>query len=309
MPLPPATVALASPAWGGLALLLGAGLAAYLAFLTGLTLRRLRNPPRRTYAWALANGRPGDPSELPGAARAFEAWSFRRGGLDLPVWEIRGDDPAGPIVVCTHGWAGSRVEMLARVPALAACSSRVVLWDMPGHGEAGGACTLGGREARDLVGLVETIGEPVVLHGFSLGARVSVEAARLTGARVRGLILEAASPTPFTPAWNMLGAIAFPRLVNLPLALALNGLVSGRGAGSAWRDLGGGGPIGVPTLVLHGDRDELTPAGQAERLAAALGAACVVVPGAGHADLFDHAAAREAAAGFLRESRGAVSGA
>src|SRR5438105_2541012 len=100
----------------------------------------LTHPARRTYASAVARGKPGDPSEL-GAALEFSAWGLKTGGLELPVWDIRGEREDGPVVVLTHGWGDSRIGALARLGAVAATASRVVAWDMRGHGEAPGICT------------------------------------------------------------------------------------------------------------------------------------------------------------------------
>ncbi|MBZ0173306.1 MAG: alpha/beta hydrolase, partial [Phycisphaerales bacterium] len=223
------TQTLLDPAtWLGLGVLLAAGLMVYLFTLTFVTYRRLTHPPRRTYAWAVARGVPGDPSEL-AEPREHGVWTFARAGLAFDVWDITGDDPEGPIVVATHGWGGSRPEMLARVPALAAAASRVVLWDMPGCGETPGASTLGGREPLDLLALIGVIDKPVVLFGHSLGAEVSLRAAHASPDGVRGLILEAPHRRGVTPARSLLRGAQFPALVNLPIAMGLVGLLSGRG--------------------------------------------------------------------------------
>ncbi|USN99465.1 MAG: alpha/beta fold hydrolase [Phycisphaeraceae bacterium] len=285
-------------AWLGLAGLLTVGLVVYLAALTVVTHRRLRRPRRRTYAWAVACGLPGEPSEL-ARPRAYSAWTFSRAGLEFGVWDIEGDDDAGPIVVATHGWGGSRIEMLGRAAALAPAASRVVLWDMPGHGETGGVCSLGGREVDDLLALVGVVGRPVVLLGHSLGAEVCLRAAHASPELVQGLILEAPYRRGITPARRMLRVAEFPVLVNLPAAMAMIGLVSGRGIRARWQDLAALAPR-VPTLVLHGSADETCPIEDAEAIASASGGELVRLEGAGHQNLFECDVVADQVRGFLR---------
>src|SRR5512144_1917979 len=107
----------------GLAVLLLVGLVIALLAMTVYTIYLLTHPPRRTYASALARGRPGDPGELdpgPRGKRPSSSWSVQHGGLDLPVWDIEGDRPDGPIMILSHGWGDSRIGGLTRTPPLAA---------------------------------------------------------------------------------------------------------------------------------------------------------------------------------------------
>ncbi len=289
-------------AWIGLAPLLAAGLLLYIAALTAVTFRMLRRPPRKTYGWAVARGVPGDPSEMP-EPRRFERWTFSRAGLEFGVWDIEGDRSDGPVVVATHGWGGSRVEMLSRLPALAPEASRIILWDLPGCGETGGVCTLGGREPADLLALLGVVGEPAVLLGHSFGAEVSLRAAReaggtepIPGGAVRGLILEAPYRRGITPARNILRAAGFPHLVNLPAAMALTGLLNRRGPRSYREDLAPITPDGVPVLVLHGSADRICPPEESR----AFPGEFVLVESAGHNDVFEHEGVADRVGAFLR---------
>ena len=110
--------------------------------VTIATMRLLTRPPRRTYATALASGRPGDPSELPAPSShpthtwSWKQWTLRAQGIDLPVWEVEGLAATAPTIILTHGWGDSRVGALARISSLAPIASRLIAWDMPGHGDA-----------------------------------------------------------------------------------------------------------------------------------------------------------------------------
>src|SRR5438045_2944805 len=95
----------------GLLVLLGVGLLIAIIAMTLYTIRVLTHPPPRTYASALARNRPGDPGELdpgPNGKRKWTSWTLRWRGLDLPVWDIEGDKPDGPVFILSHGWGDSR---------------------------------------------------------------------------------------------------------------------------------------------------------------------------------------------------------
>jgi pimeloyl-ACP methyl ester carboxylesterase len=246
----------------GLAALLLVGLIIAIIAMTAYTIYLLTHPPRRTYASALARGRPGDPGELdPGlrGKRPFTSWTFQHGGLDLPVWDIQGDKPDGPIVILSHGWGDSRIGGLTRTPALATHASRLILWDMPGHGEAKGTCALGTREVGALLTLIERIGAPVVLFGWSLGAGVSIAAAVQTDS-VKGVIAEAPYRLPWTPARNVLASFGLPFRINLPLAMGILGLRFGLGPMWPGFDRAAlAAKLRAPLLVIHGALDTICP--------------------------------------------------
>ncbi len=64
----------------GLAVLLLVGLVIAIIAMTLYTMYMLTHPPRRTYANALARGRPGDPGELdpgPSGKRTWTTWNFK----------------------------------------------------------------------------------------------------------------------------------------------------------------------------------------------------------------------------------------
>lgn len=291
----------------GAILYLGLGLVIAWGAMTLYTARMLTRPPRRTAGWAVARGRASTPEELSGEygpPRGFEEWMVKTARGELPVWDIRGDDPGGAVTIITHGWGESRVVTLMRVNELAKRSRRVIVWDLPGHGDAPGLCTLGVHEPACLIALVERVreqGAGLVLFGSSLGAGVCIAAcaAGLPGGvgGVGGvrLVLEAPYRVPPTPARNVLRSRALPWRLNLIPALWLAGLRIG--APTGW--LRAGGPFdrsalaarvrGVPTTIIVGDRDETCPPEEAEAIAGACGARLEVIRGAGHLDLWtDH---------------------
>lgn len=268
----------------GLLALLVSGLFVAVVLAAGLVYSGLTRPPRKTLAWAIARSRPSDPAAL---GLRFETWAFRSRGMDLPAWDVTGQDPAGPVVVVTHGWGDSRLGSLSRLPSIAPHASRVVLWDLPGHGEAAGWCTLGLREPDDLRALLDHLrtDRPVVLVGVSLGAGVSLVVAR-EPSTISGVIIEGAYRLARTPARSVLRLASMP--AGLALALALMGV--SLCARRSWRGFdraSHAAKVHVPLLVLHGDSDEICPPEDARAIASSAPCATLaMIPGAGHNNLW-----------------------
>ncbi|MFN0131678.1 MAG: alpha/beta hydrolase [Phycisphaerales bacterium] len=268
----------------------------------------LTHPPRRTYAWAVSRSVAGDPGELV-PARTFESWTLAFEGMELPVWDVAGEVPNGPVVIVTPGWGDSRVGALSRLLALAAWASRVVLWDSPGLGEAPGTCRLGLSESRALARLVDEVAdheaERLVLYGWSMGAGASIVVAA-SDSRIAGVIAESPYREAKTPARNVLAARGLPwRLTLMPalwvLWLAWTGRPPDRGFDRALHAK----RVRCPLLVLHGERDVVAPLEDGHVIAeAAPNGRIVVVPGAGHNNLWtEH---REASAAAVGEFMSAV---
>ncbi|MGE3107473.1 MAG: alpha/beta hydrolase [Phycisphaerales bacterium] len=326
----------------GLLILLGAGWLVGVGLLTWHTTWMLMHPPRRRGAYAIARNLPSTPAEVPIAdsARSLEYsewWLTGQAGGELPVWDISGLDPAGPIVIVTHGWGDSRVVMLSRAAALVRAARRVILWDLPGHGEASRAArfTLGHREALLLQELVATVrrsdgATPIVLYGFSLGAGISIAAAASDADSrepvIAGVIAEAPYRGPIKPARQVMRRMGMPYRLNLPLAMIVLGIRFGQGAAWARPDGGDGfdrrrlaSRVRVPMLVLHGSADEICPIEDSRAIAEAAPSAgegggdarsalLREIPGASHTDMWTEPAHLEACwsavASFLLRFRG-----
>jgi fermentation-respiration switch protein FrsA (DUF1100 family) len=110
--------------------------------------------------------------------------------------------------------------------------------------------------------------ERLVMWGQSLGTGVAAEMARR--GRGRALVLV----TPYT---------SIPDLVTDVVPIAPAGLL----LRDVFDTAGKSASIGIPTLVIHGDEDEVVPFWMGERLARSIaGARLVRVPGGRHGDLF-----------------------
>lgn len=244
-------------------------------------------------------------------------------------YDVSGD---GPVVVLLHAFPLCRAMWEPQVQALSP-HYRAVTPDFRGFGgsspfeSAPSVDTL----ADDVATLLDDLGvaTPVVVGGLSMGGYVALAFARRHPARLRGLVLAdtKAEPDSSEARANRDRTIAFarehtaaevaeqmlPKLLGeqtrarrpevaeevrrIARAQSTEGII---GALQALRDrpdaTPGLGRIGVPTLVLVGSEDVLTPPSQAQALAAALRQArLTVINGAGHLANLEHPAAFNAA--------------
>ncbi len=235
-------------------------------------------------------------------------------GVNLAV-EVHGD---GPAVLFVHGFPLDRTMWRAQIDSLRGC--RRIAPDLRGMGQSD-APDLGysmNIYAADLAGLLDALGiEDVVLCGLSMGGYIAFEFLRHWRSRVRGLVLvdtragadnaearrardtSAASARdggPAAIAETMLPKLLAPstlaeqpdiveRVRQMILRTPVAGII---GALAAMRDRPDSESLlptlgDIPTLVVVGEADTVTPPEQAEAMARAIpGAQIAVIRGAGH---------------------------
>ena len=267
--------------------------------------------------------RTGRPVPVPREFNDFMAARRRAGGevqrlavngVSLAV-EVRGD---GPAVLFIHGYPFDHTIWTHQVAALDGWCR--IAPDLRGMGQSD-APDLGYNMetyARDLAELLDLLGaRDVVVVGLSMGGYVAFEFLRRWRQRVRGLVLMDTRAEADTPearsardgsaatareqgpeavaevmlpkvlgASTMAGAPATVERVRAMMAATpVAGIV---GALGAMRDRPDSTPLlaeldGLPTLVMVGDEDEVTPPAQAKVMADAIpGANLVVIRSAGH---------------------------
>lgn len=232
-------------------------------------------------------------------------------GVTLAV-EQRG---SGPAVLFVHGFPLDRGIWQHQVDTLT--GFRRIAPDLRGMGQSD-APDLGysmSTYAEDLLAMLDALGETqVVVCGQSLGGYIAFEFVRRWRERVRGLILvdtraeadstdgrrardaligrvrelgavaaaEAMLPRFFTP---QVSPEIIERIRGTIMRTPVPGIV---GALSAMRERPDSTPLletltGIPTLVLVGGEDVITPPAIAQSMAAAIpGARLMEIPGAGH---------------------------
>jgi YbgC/YbaW family acyl-CoA thioester hydrolase len=235
-------------------------------------------------------------------------------GVSLAV-EVRGE---GPAILFVHGYPLDRTMWRAQLDELE--GYRRIAPDLRGMGESD-APDLGygmGIYADDLAALLDALGvDDVVLCGQSMGGYVLFEFLRRWRDRVRGLILvdtraeadgaearrarDAAAATARESGAAAIADAMLPKLLAKSTAERAPEIVEGVrrmitatpvagivGALAAMRDRHDSTALlptlaGLPTLVIVGEEDAVTPQDGARRMAAAIpGARLVVISGAGH---------------------------
>ncbi len=224
----------------------------------------------------------------------------------------------GPVLVLLHAFPLSRAMWWQQVEALQD-AYRVITIDLRGFGDSSG---FPGRPsvdqlADDAARVLDEVGvDRAVVGGLSMGGYVSLAFARRHAGRLRGLILadtraepdneearanrermiaQASAGTGATIIEGMLPNLMSPATLKerpevvetvrqLGAAQVSAGIV---GALQALRDRPdsrpGLGAIAVPTLVIVGRDDKLTPIAFSEAMVSAIrGARLVVIEGAGH---------------------------
>ena len=218
---------------------------------------------------------------------------------------VAGASPSGPPVVFVHGAGGDVMHWptdLRRMPR-----RRVLAIDLPGHGKTGGTpCTDVPAYAEALKAWVDEQGlPPFVLAGQSMGGAIAIEFALRYQGRLAGLVLIGTGArlrvapqflagiqndhdnTVDSLVRGMYGADADPNLLRLggrrlrevkPEVLHADFV-----ACDAFDRRADVGRISVPTLIVCGDTDVMTPLKLSQYLHEQIaGSELAVVAGAGH---------------------------
>lgn len=195
-------------------------------------------------------------------------------GVPVHALEIPAD-ARSRVIVLFHGNRESVEDRVAFARWLGARGFGVLLVEYRGYGQSRDASSpseeglyLDAEAALDMLRARGVDRERVVLFGISLGTGVAAEMAR----RGRGSRLVLV--TPFTSIPDVVRDVA--------PAVPARALLADH-----FDTLAKTGDIRVPTLVIHGDADEVVPFWMGERLASRIaGARFVRVPGGRHGDLF-----------------------
>ncbi len=290
-------------------------------------------PLALAYRFALVyRGRAGFPRRRPPVLTPadlglpFEETTVPSPGGALPAWFLpaRGGRP-GPGVVLVHGWESARDRLLPYARFLHAAGFHCLLFDVRGHGANGPELlpiSVGEFAADASAALDALLARSEVTAGALLGHSLGGAGAILAAAEHPSCaavvsVAAPADPRLLTRETFRLARLPIPRPFAHPLAwLTTRVYVRPRGHAVAAIDARRAvqryrGPV----LLVHGESDGVIPAAHLARLAAAARHArrrdaavrpveTLVVPGAPHSWLYEHASFRAAATRFLSESLG-----
>ncbi len=225
------------------------------------------------------------------------------GAPELVGWVADRKGSCGSIVLL-HGRGANRLALVERAKLLFDAGYSIVLFDLSGHGESGGAIQgfgyTDGQDAARIIAFARQRfpGERLGAVGSSLGAAAFVFAAQQAPADAYVLEQLYASLRE-TTAWRMpfhfwRGFQADVLLAQMPLRLGLS-------ADNA-KPVDRLGKIGEPLMLLAGSIDPFIDRGQVLALQnAAVGSELVWFEGAGHVDLlrYDQPRYRDAVLPFL----------
>jgi uncharacterized protein len=229
-----------------------------------------------------------DRSIAPPPAGVEERTFAAADGTRLSAFHAPAPDDTAPVLVWSHGNAGNVSNRADVVVALAERGLGVLAFDYRGYGRSEGRPSEEGvyvdaEAAYDLLRSDGVPAERIVAFGESIGGAVAIELARR----------RPCAAVVVLSTFTTLNEVA--RIHYGPLAALLS---------TRFPSIDRIGGIGVPLLILHGDRDEIVPFSLGERLFAAAHEPkrFVVVPDAYHNDVFDRPDVLDAIAAFAREA-------
>lgn len=205
---------------------------------------------------------------------SYRAVRLQGEGASLAAWHIPCEGSRAGLVLC-HGHNNCRQQLLSLLRPLHQAGFHLLLFDFRSHGVSGGRiCTYGFEEQKDVRAAVSWLREQagvdeVGLYGISMGGSTALMAAA-EDPQIRAVATDC--------AFARLEDMVQQRFFFLPPSLREPLGASVRECAERWV-----GPV-IPTvdpeaavrgwkprplLVIHGERDMLTPASHGERLARA----------------------------------------
>lgn len=245
-------------------------------------------------AWALvAPGRRGASA----TASGFDAlWSTRTiqasDGARLVARFRAAQDPQAGVAILCHGFGEDSTAMLDRANFLLARGWSVLVTELRGRGQSGGAfCTFGPLEADDLRAWIDNLRKsnaagPYVVWGRSMGAAIALRTAACDP-RIAASILEAPYASLRSAVAGGLRRKRLPGFLARPL-IARAGRIAGTPLDRP-DPLSLAPRVAAGVLILIGMRDRVAPSAEAERLANAFPATprLLRIANAGHQDVFE----------------------
>jgi uncharacterized protein len=221
-----------------------------------------------------------------------EAVELEGAGVKLKGWWFHAQEKRGTVVFL-HGVGDNRGAAVRIADHLLPRGFDVIAYDSRAHGESDGdACTYGFYEKQDLGRVLDRVTvNPIVAMGVSMGAAVALQAAA-EDRRIAAVVAVSSFSDLHTAAAER--APFFATTGSLATAFERAGKI-GRFRVDDVSPVAAAAHISVPTLIIHGDHDDETPAVHSQRIFAALRAPkrLILVPNARHSHVLDAGVWRE----------------
>jgi len=219
-------------------------------------------------------------------------------GVTLQARLYAADTPS-PAVVWFHGNGEIAEDYDLLTPLFSALGVSVLVWDYRGYGQSGGAPSAATllSDARVAYAAsfrtLETNGlrpGSVFVAGRSIGSAPAIDVASSAESRPTGLIIESG----FADTEALLRRAGWRP-------------VGYEQVGAGFDNLAKIARVRAPTLILHGEEDQIIPVAEARQLhrhSISMRKRLVTIPGAGHDDLLDRAPRRylEALRSFIHDA-------
>ena len=222
----------------------------------------------------------------------------------LEVWRVEPHGPSRGIVVLAHGWSRNRDRMTSRARLFGQWGFTTVYHSARDHGGSSPKKIVNGPMfARDIATVIQWVGEPVMLYGHSMGAVGASLAAAQNPDPIRLLFLEGcyAHTRPALMQLYCWFNPFFGRVIAPLMLVWMDWLYGVRLESTSPARVAPG--LGMPVMLIHGERDGRFPLVMARELRRAFSHAEVemyVGPGAGHSDTSQTPGYAGAVAAFLQ---------
>jgi pimeloyl-ACP methyl ester carboxylesterase len=187
----------------------------------------------------------------------------------LEVWRIEPDRESRGVVVFAHGWGRNRDRMVFRARIFAKWGYTTVIHSARDHGGSSSSFFVNAvKFAEDIESVLKWIDEPVLLYGHSAGAAGGIIAANRNPDKIKLLFLEASY------AKTKEGLMSLYRWVNrffgtvfAPMIIFWWDVFYG-GAMDTYSPVRMAADIRIPTMIIHGEKDQRFPLSFARELKA-----------------------------------------
>lgn len=206
----------------------------------------------------------------------------------------------GPTILMVHGIHSNLGSMVAIAEDLAEQGYKVVLFDVPGHGEAAGSQT-DQVQVRELIRKIcMQLGEVHAVLGHSLGGLWALAAFNEELRAKTFISIASPSDKKF-----ILDKFVQLHQINNELCQALVQELESRFGDTMWVEFSPSEivkKLGMPGLIIHGKNDDFVPPIHAEQLHSSWSNAKVeMIDGAGHFDIVGSPKVRNLITTYLRE--------